>query len=114
MKRAPNQPFSELCLFGGVYIRTWVVADRGTLLPQHAHQFDHVSYIVSGVVRAWRGGELMGDFAGPNALKIEAGVLHQFLTLTDRCVIACVHNADRAEADDEPAIAEHAQLELED
>jgi len=114
MKRATNQPYSEICLFGGVYVRTWVVQDRGTLLPQHAHVYDHISFVVSGVVRVWRAGECLGEFAGPNAIKIEAGVQHQFLTLSDRCVIACIHNADRVDADGEPLIAEHADLELED
>jgi len=114
MKRAPNQPVGDLCLYAGIYLKTWTVPDRGTLLPQHAHSWDHISFIVSGVVRAWAGDHLLGEYAGPRAIKIGAGVKHRFLTLTDRVMIACIHNADHAEADGEPPIAEEHNLVLED
>lgn len=102
------EPYREACLFGGIYVLTWVVPTRGTMLPQHSHAFDHVSYVVSGVVRVWADDVLLGDYAGPRAIKIAAGVFHRFLTMTDRVTIACIHNADHA--DDEPAL----NLELED
>jgi quercetin dioxygenase-like cupin family protein len=111
MKRAEHQPFSELTLYAGIYLRTWVVADRGTMLPQHAHVWDHISFVVSGVVRIWRGDELLGDFAGPHAVKIAAREKHRFLTLSDRVTIACIHAVGEAEDVD---IAEEHQLELED
>lgn len=114
MKRAEHQPYSELTLFAGIYLKTWTVQDRGTLLPQHAHTWDHISLIVSGVVRIWADEELLGDFSGPHAVKIAAGVKHSFLTLSDMVRIACIHNADHAEADGEPPIAETHNLVLED
>jgi quercetin dioxygenase-like cupin family protein len=114
MKRAPNQPVAEsLCLFGGIFAKTWTVQDRGTLLPQHSHEFPHISYIVSGVVRVWCGEQELGDYAAPAAIKIEARELHQFLTLTDGVTILCIHNADHIEGE-EPAVAEYAHLNLED
>jgi hypothetical protein len=90
-----------------------MVQDSNTLLPQHSHSFPHISYIVSGTVRVWCGDERLGDFTGPCAIKIRARQLHEFLTLTDNVTILCLHNADHLEAD-EPAVAAHHDLELED
>jgi quercetin dioxygenase-like cupin family protein len=112
MKRAERQPTTDLTLYAGIYLKQWMVPDRGTLLPQHAHDFDHISFVVSGVVRIWAGDELLGDYAGPRAVKIAAGVFHRFLTLSDGVTIACIHNADRAEGD--PPIAAEYQMTLED
>ena len=114
MKRAEHQPtMASLTLFAGIFMKTWTVRERGTLLPQHSHTHPHISYIVSGVVRVWRGDEMLGDFAAPAAIKIAAQVLHAFLTMTDNAIICCIHNADHIEGD-EPAVAQHASLELED
>jgi hypothetical protein len=55
---------------------------------------------------------MLGDFVGPCAIKIPALALHKFLTLSDGVVILCLHNADHIEGD-EPAVAQHAHLELE-
>jgi hypothetical protein len=90
-----------------------MVQDSNTLLPQHSHSFPHISYIVSGTVRVWRGDERLGDFTGPCAIKIRARQMHEFLTLTDHVTILCIHNADHLEAN-EPAVTEHHNLELED
>lgn len=115
MKRAPNQPETlDLGIYAGVFVKTWAVPDRGTLLPQHSHEFPHISYIVSGSVRVWRGDEQLGDFTGPCSIKIPALAKHSFLTLSDNVVILCIHNADRADPDGEPPIAERHDLELED
>jgi quercetin dioxygenase-like cupin family protein len=112
MKRAPNQPISELRIYGGIFLKTWTVADAGTLLPQHAHAYDHLSMIVSGAVRVWRGGEMIGEYAAPATVRIPAEVMHTFLTLQDDVVIACIHAVDASEAD--VAIAAEHHFELED
>jgi quercetin dioxygenase-like cupin family protein len=113
MKRAEHQPTSSLCLYAGIFAKTWTVPDSGTLLPQHSHEHQHISYIVSGAVRVWCGEQELGDYAAPAAIKIEARELHQFLTLTDAVTILCIHNADHIEGD-EPAVVEYARLDLED
>ena len=113
MKRAPNQPERSICLYAGIYALTWTVQDRGTLLPQHAHEFPHISYCVSGIVRVWCGDEQLGDFTAPCAIKIPAHKMHTFLTMTDNVTILCLHNADHLEAD-EPAIAAEHNLHLEE
>ena len=114
MKRAEHQPEqTELVIYAGVFAKLWSVPDAGTLLPQHAHEFPHLTIIMRGAVRVWRGDEMVGDFHAPVAVKIPANTLHNFLTLTNDVAIACVHNADHIDGD-EPAVAEANILELED
>lgn len=110
MKRAVTQPIGELTLFAGIFLKTWTVKDRGTLLPQHSHEFPHISYIVSGSVRIF-GNEDLGEFHAPAAVKIPARTFHKFLTLTENVVIACIHAVGDGE---DVSIAEDHILELED
>jgi len=70
--------------------------------------------VVQGKVRVWRNEDMIGDFQAPAAIRIEAYALHRFLTLTDQVTIACLHNADHADPDGEPVIAERHDLILED
>jgi hypothetical protein len=114
MKRAEHQPEQvELVLYAGVFVKLWSVADAGTLLPQHAHAFPHLTLLMRGSVRAWRGEEMIGDYRAPAVIRIPANELHTFLTLTNDVALACVHNADHIDGD-EPAVSQYAHIELED
>lgn len=114
MKRAESQPEQvELALYAGVFVKLWSVRDAGTLLPQHAHDFSHLTLIMRGVVRVWRGDEMLGDYRAPAVVRIPADTLHNFLTLTPDVALACIHNADHINGD-EPAVSQEARLELED
>ena len=110
MRRAEHQPTSEITIYAGIFCKLWSVRDRFTLLPQHVHQHSHISLIVQGEVRVWRGDECLGDFKAPAAIKIHAHAPHAFLTLTDDVMIACIHNADHADPDGAPVIAAEHQL----
>lgn len=112
MKRAVNQPLSELTVYAGIFLKTWAVPDAGTTLPQHSHEFPHLSLIVSGSVRVWCGEGLVGEFTAPAAVKIAAHEKHTFVTMTDAVVIACVHALDEG-ADEASLIHEEHQLEME-
>jgi hypothetical protein len=115
MKRAPNQPITEaLTIFEGIYCKAYTVPDAETLLPQHSHRWGHVTAVTSGAVRVWRDGVQLGDFHAPSLISIPAHMMHAFLTLTPATGLLCIHNADHAEADGEPPIAEHHNLVLED
>jgi hypothetical protein len=114
VKRAVNQPVTtSLTIFAGIYAKAYSVPDVGTLLPQHSHQTGHVTAITAGSVRAWRGETLLGDFHAPAMLSIPAHALHHFLTLTPAVGLICIHNADHVDGD-EPAVSQHARLDLED
>jgi|SRR5215469_202278 len=113
MKCAPHQPEGSLVIYAGIYAKTWHVADAGTMLPQHAHTWPHLTLLMRGAIRLWRGDDLDGDYHAPATLKIPAQELHAFLTLTDNVVLACVHNADHVDGDTPEIHARH-DLELED
>jgi len=114
MQRAEHQPEeAELVLYAGIFCKLWSVSDAGTLLPQHAHEFPHLTLLMRGAVRAWRGEEMLGDYRAPAVVRIPANELHTFLTLTNDVALACIHNVDHIEGD-EPAVSQHATLDLED
>jgi len=111
MKRAEHQPETRIVVYGGVFTKTHRVQDAGTVLPQHAHAYDHQSLIATGAVKAWAGDEYLGLFVAPDIVQIAANTLHKFQTVDDWTTIICVHAV--GEAEDVEITAEHA-LELED
>jgi quercetin dioxygenase-like cupin family protein len=114
MKRAERQPETiSVTIYAGIYYKQYRVADAGTLIPQHSHEWPHLTALLQGSVRVYRADEPLGDYHAPAVVQIPAGVFHTFLTLTPDACLACIHNADHVEAD-EPAVAQRADLELED
>jgi quercetin dioxygenase-like cupin family protein len=114
MKRAEHQPETiSVVVYAGIYYKQYRVADAGTLIPQHRHDFPHLTALLQGSVRVYRADEMLGDYHAPAVVQIPAGVFHTFLTLEPDCALACIHNADHIESD-EPAVAQHADLNLED
>ena len=112
MKRAPNQPVSvEIKLTDDLFIKTAAVADAGTIIPMHAHTYDHVTLLAYGSMRVEAGGELLGDFTGPTGILIRAGIKHAMTTLTPGVVFACIH---ALHGTDGVEIDEMHELELED
>lgn len=111
MRRLPNQPTSELTLFAGIFLKTYHIDDAGTAIPQHAHRWPHLTLVIAGAIRVWRGDELIGDFVAPAAIKIPALAKHAFLTLTRDVAFACIHAV--GEAEDVDVAAEHT-FEMED
>ena len=94
VKRAPNQPVGDLTLYAGIFLKTWSVSDAGTVLPQHSHEFPHLSLIVRGSVRVQCGDNDLGEFHAPATIKIAAHTFHTFLTLTDGVLSrACMRSA---------------------
>ena len=117
MKRAPNQPETvSVSIYAGIYYKVYRIPDADTLIPQHAHEFPHLTALLQGRVRLWREGDDDGpiEYCAPATIRIPAHIMHSFLTLTPGVVLACIHNADHLDAADEPAVAELHTLDLED
>jgi len=94
----PQPDETDIKLSAGIFIKQMRCSKAGTLIPQHAHEFDHVSVVARGAVRVMR--ENVGtvaEFMAPNSILIPAGEKHLFLTLLDDTVILCVHDADSLE-----------------
>jgi quercetin dioxygenase-like cupin family protein len=105
MKRAPNQPVSvEIKLTDDLFVKTAAVADAGTIIPTHAHRYDHITLLAYGSMRVEADGVVLGDYTGPVGILIRAGVKHTMTTLTDGVVFACIHalhGTDGVEIEDE-------------
>lgn len=99
MKRADKQPLGEAHLYGGVYVKEMLTPDAGTVIPQHSHHYDHLSYLAAGEVGVWRDGEYVGVFQAPAAIRIPAGAKHSFTTLKPYTLILCIHSVALGEAD---------------
>jgi len=78
--------------FGGnVYMKETHIS-AGQILVQHKHEYDHLSYLVSGIVEVQVDG-IKTAITGPVGLKIEAGKHHGVKALTDT-VWLCIHSTD--------------------
>jgi len=100
MKRA-RQPDTEITLYGDVFVKSHIVPDAGTIMPQHAHSYDHISYLAAGNVRVERSDiRDVAYYAAPAAIRIPARVKHTFTTVHPNTLILCIHNAAHGEAAD--------------
>ena len=115
MKRAPNQPETiSVTIYAGIYYRVYRIPDADTLIPQHGHEYGHLTALLQGRVRVSReGDDEISEHCAPATIRIPAHIMHSFLTLTPGVVLACIHNSDHLEAN-EPAVAEEHNLELEE
>ena len=104
-RRHPEQPIeTDLCMCEGLFAKVAVFA-RGSYVPQHAHESDHLSVIAAGAVRVWEDGRCRGDFRAPAGIVIAANIKHTFLALEDHTAVVCVH---RVADDGGPVVtAEH-------
>lgn len=111
MRKAERQPTTELTLYGGIWCKRWTLPEAGMVVPQHAHSFDHLTYVVSGSIRVWRGNVLhvCVDYHAPCAIRVAARQPHTFQALEAGVVLLCLHNMDHAE-DGEPPIHAHNTL----
>lgn len=106
--RAPEQPVeTDITCADGIFVKTIRVRAAGTMLPQHAHTWDHVSLISAGAVAVWADGVFVRNLHAPAAMTIKAGVKHAFKVLLADTVISCIHRIDRTGEID---VAEEHQL----
>ncbi|HEV2674162.1 MAG TPA: hypothetical protein VGV37_06430 [Aliidongia sp.] len=109
---AEEQPVTiDTKMADGVFAKSILVREADTVIPQHAHAYDHSSFLASGAVRAWADDVLLGDFQAPEGILIRAGVKHRFQTLAPFTVIICIHNLHGEEA---VKILEEHQLDAAD
>jgi hypothetical protein len=89
-------PDIAITIADGVFVKAIKIARMGTLIPQHAHVYEHSSVVAMGAIRVWRDGEFLGDFRALTAIVIPACAKHLFQALEDNTVVFCVHNVERS------------------
>jgi quercetin dioxygenase-like cupin family protein len=77
---------------GGVYAKEMRIKD-GYMVKQHAHEYDHLSYLVSGCVIVETDDE-QNTYYGPCAIPIPAHVSHSVTPVNGDAVWLCVHKTD--------------------
>jgi quercetin dioxygenase-like cupin family protein len=82
----------------GLYFRSVLLKEVGTVIPQHVHPYDHATYIASGKVRLYAGLNLPEDYEAGQAVSIAAHVQHVFVSLAPNTRLCCVHHSASAEA----------------
>lgn len=93
-ERLADQPIeTDIHICEGLFVKHAVFA-KGSYIPQHSHEFDHLSVIASGAARVWKNGILVGDFSAPSGLVITAHTKHLFLALEDGTSVLCIHRTD--------------------
>lgn len=106
-----DQPdIQDMKLVDGVFMKSMFFRQAEMVVPQHAHEYDHISYIATGAVRVFADDALMGEFRAPVSIVIKARVKHRFVTLEPMTTILCIHNADRADDGEDVAIYELHEL----
>ena len=88
----------------GIFLKQYVIPSAGSLIPQHAHKYSHLTMLVRGELYVAHNGEI-AVYKAPAAIHIPAGVKHSFLTPVNDVEIWCVHSLHGSK--DPEIVAEH-------
>lgn len=92
-----DHPVESIEIVGGLYFRS-VKLQKGTVIPQHVHDYDHATFVGSGRARGWSNGYWLGDRGPGEAFLVAAYEEHVFQALEDNTLLACVHDQVSAES----------------
>ena len=95
---AEAQPVCEFEFYDadGVAIKQMHAPVRGIEIPQHSHEYDHLSMLARGSVMLYADNVYQGVYRAPAGIIIKAGVKHRFVTLEDNTIVYCIHNVSRS------------------
>lgn len=90
------QPEStEFRLADDIFVKSGLF-QKGQVVPQHSHEYDHSTFIASGSLLAWREKEFLGEFCAPCSIFIKKHNKHTFEVTTENTMILCIHNISRS------------------
>lgn len=93
-----NQPEVQHYWSHGIYVRQMLLAKRGYTALQHAHHYDHLTFVAAGAVRVEVDGQIT-EYHAPSGINISASRKHSICALVDGTVCYCIH---RLGADEDP------------
>lgn len=91
-----EQPTENIQMACGIYFRSVLLKEAGTVIPQHEHDHDHATYVASGSARLWVNASWKGDFKSGEAIEIKSGQRHLFMSLEPNTRLTCVHDLHSA------------------
>lgn len=84
--RAACQPIGREYMAAGAFVKEMDMKHVGTIIPQHAHAYDHISYVARGAV------EFEGKrYDAPYAITVPAHKKHTFISLEPDSLVLCIH-----------------------
>jgi quercetin dioxygenase-like cupin family protein len=80
----------------GLYIRSYLLPEAGTIIPQHVHPYDHATLVGSGTVDLCVDGVYVGQYRAGQAIFVEAGKKHIFQSVEPMTRLSCIHHTESA------------------
>lgn len=91
----------------GVVVVSNLFVKSGAFLPQHSHQYPHISFVAHGRVKMWQDGKYLGEFTKNAHIVIPEHTKHIHQAQEDGTIVLCIHRIDRT---GEVEIAEAHQI----
>lgn len=89
----PEQPIeTNLSLTDNLFVKWYNVQKSGSVIPQHAHAFDHITVVARGGITVSQDGVFKGAYPAPTSFVVPANALHTFVTFQDDTILLCVHH----------------------
>lgn len=86
---------------GKTFVKEMDLAKAGTIIPQHSHAYEHISYVARGAVLFE--GRLIRSGTPEAAISVPAFKKHTFQAMEDDTLVLCIHSGA-------PVVAEEHQL----
>ncbi len=83
---------------GGAYVKLLTIKED-CCVPQHKHNFDHLSALFSGCVMCDIEGEEPKIYYSPDVILVKANIVHKFTAINGDAVIGCIHATDCTDPD---------------
>lgn len=87
---------SEIYIADDIFTKQMHIKNEGMFIPQHSHNYEHMSMLAHGSVRVWKDGVFSGDYKAPVGIKIPANTKHTFMSLEPDTIVYCIHNVSRS------------------
>lgn len=99
--RAQCQPLGREYTTGKAFIKEMDLEFAGMVVPQHAHAYEHISYVARGSVLFE--GRLIRAGTHEAAITVPAHKKHTFQSLEDDTLVLCIH-------DRQPVVTDENQI----
>lgn len=76
---------------GDIHCRALLLPKAGDFVPQHPHDYDHVTLVTAGKVRMWINAKWEEDITAFRGVLVRAHDKHCFMALEDNTMLACIH-----------------------
>ena len=86
-----DSTFSNMGVFGNIWVRSHRYAKKGDRHRGHYHHFDHVTLVATGGVLCKVDGEEPKEFWAPTFIVIKKDKRHAFTALADNTTYFCVY-----------------------